>query len=169
VLVVVIYIMASAGAVDLSNRKVAYLSLASVLNNLDVEPDVRVLRICPACQEPYPAYRPGPFLCNRCQTPVFTETLSNDPRKKNARRIVKPALQCPYISIETQLRSILAVPGMIKAMDQWRPVMRQAGRYKDMFDGYVAKHVKAPDGTPFFQNPAPPKELRIGLVLGFDW
>jgi hypothetical protein len=103
VLVVVIYILALAGTVDLSNRRVVYLSLSLVLNNLDVKLDVRVLCICPNYQEPYPAYWPGPFLCNQCHTPVFAETLSNNPRKRNAHPIVKPVLQCPHISIESQL------------------------------------------------------------------
>jgi hypothetical protein len=75
------------------------------------------------------------------------------------------------MSIEAQLRAILAVPGMVQAMDAWCSVDRMTGQYKDMFDGRVAQHVKGVDGKVFFENPAPAgsKELRIGLVLGFDW
>jgi hypothetical protein len=40
-----------------------------------------------------------------------------------------------------------------------------------MFNGFIPRNVKGPDGTPFFAPPRPPevRELRIGLVLGFDW
>jgi hypothetical protein len=173
VLVVVMHILASAGAVDLRTGKAAYESLQSVLRNMDVEPDLKVLPVCPACQEPYPASREGPFLCSRCNTPVFSVTSSHDSRRANVPRLVKPILQCPYMSIEAQLRAILAVPGMVNAMDGWRSSHRTAGQYHDMFDGLVARQVRGVDGEPFFINPLifpdGHQELRIGLVLGFDW
>jgi hypothetical protein len=75
------------------------------------------------------------------------------------------------MTIEAQLRGILEVPGMEDELEQWRYTTRTSGKYIDMFDGRVPRNIKAHDGHPFFENPLPAgsTELRIGLVLGFDW
>jgi hypothetical protein len=75
------------------------------------------------------------------------------------------------MGIETQLRGILAIPGMEDELEQWRRLERRPGTYRDMFDGQVPRNIKGPDERPFFENPVPDNstELRIGLVLGLDW
>jgi hypothetical protein len=171
VLIVILGILVSAGAVQHPNSGATYTTLTSVLNNMGVKPELSILAVCPSCQEPYPACRKGPFLCTRCYAPVFVEAAAQGGHRPNAPWVYKPILQCPHLSIESQLREILAVPGMISAMDHWRTLPRESGQYRDMFDGFVTQNVKGPDGAPFFRAPQPSevKELRIGLVLGFDW
>jgi hypothetical protein len=76
------------------------------------------------------------------------------------------------MSIESQIQAILETPGMEDELEQWRYAARTSGEYHNMFDGRIARNIKACDGRPFFENPLPAaisKELRIGLVLGFDW
>ncbi|KAJ3536169.1 hypothetical protein NMY22_g6153 [Coprinellus aureogranulatus] len=85
-----------------------------------------------------------------------------------------PLLQAPFMSIQSQLASILAVPGVEAEMDKWRGKPRYAGHYRDIFDGAVTKSLPAPDGSLFFKNgvedrQGPDGELRIGLTLGLDW
>jgi hypothetical protein len=75
------------------------------------------------------------------------------------------------MSIEHQLRAIIDTPGMENELEKWRGAHRVEGEYNDMFDGRIARKIKGSDGRPFFENPLPTEssELRIGLVLGFDW
>jgi hypothetical protein len=173
VLFVVTHILACSGGVapNLLKSGTPYLSLRSVLDNLGVEPVFQVLAVCPKCQEPHPAAIKGPSSCVRCASPLFKEIRSHDQRRSQPHVKFQPFIQCPSMSIESQLRAILAIPGMEDEMESWRHVSRKSGEYHDMFDGRVAKDVKGPDGQPFFQNPAceGSSELRVGAVLGFDW
>ncbi|KZP33628.1 hypothetical protein FIBSPDRAFT_881787 [Athelia psychrophila] len=77
-------------------------------------------------------------------------------------------------SLESQLRGVLAVPGMEEEMNKWHAAPRQAGKYNNIFDGDICKNLKAHDGDKFFRNElgdedGPDGELRIGVTLGVDW
>jgi hypothetical protein len=169
VLVVVAHILAAAN-VPFGERP-AYTTLTSVMTNLNIEPAFQVLPLCPRCMEPYPANRDTSSVCDECANPLFAHIKRHDRRHAHAEDIARPLLQCPFMSIEQQLRTLLEVPGMEDELEQWRHVPRTPGKYHDMFDGRVPQEIKGPDEQPFFENPLPPDstELRIGLVLGFDW
>jgi hypothetical protein len=75
-------------------------------------------------------------------------------------------------SIESQLRQLLAIPGIEEQLEQWRTIPRTPDNLTDVFDGDICKTIPGADGRPFFENPRPagqPPELRIGLTLGADW
>jgi hypothetical protein len=171
VLVVVAHILMAAGVVYDDGQRSTYVSLTSVINNIGVEPVFQVLPMCPECMEPYPSSRAANSCCDRCAAPLFKKIPRLDRRRRTGENVVRPLLQCPSMSIESQLRAILDVPGMEDEMDHWRSVPRSPGVYNDIFDGRVTRELKGPDGRPFFENPAPAgsTELRIGVVLGFDW
>jgi hypothetical protein len=168
VLVVVANILAAAEVVP---QEAVYGSLTSVLNYLNAEPTFQVLAVCPSCIEPYPVSRKSNSTCDRCGGPLFKSTNRHDRRQQDLEAIATPLLQYPVMSIESQLRALLDIPGMEDELEQWREVQRTPGKYNDMFDGRIAQGIKGPDARPFFENPVPPRstELRIGLVLGFDW
>jgi hypothetical protein len=148
-----------------------YLSLTSVIAHLGIEPIIQVLPVCPSCSEPHPSGQLPDALCTRCLAPLFKHSKGLNQRQRHAEDITQPCLQYPHMNIEDQLRSILDIPGMEDEMERWRYTSRTRGKYKDMFDGRIPREIKGHDGRPFFENPAPGDvtELRIGLVLGFDW
>jgi hypothetical protein len=171
VLVVFGHIMAAAGVVLGQGQRGSYVSLASVMTNIGVEPVFQVLTVCPKCLEPYPAGRTSATPCDRCATPLFKATKERDRQRPTAPAPARPFLQAPHMSVEAQLRAILAMPGMEDHMESWRSVERTPGTKKDIFDGDMTKDLKGPDGKPFFQNPMPSDctELRVGVVAGLDW
>ena len=169
VLVVVGQILAAAGI--LSEHHALYISLASVMAGIGVEPVFCILPVCPSCLEVYPAEYPRNLPCRRCSSPIFSHTRRHDRRRPGAPAIVQPLLQFPVKGIEAQLREILVVPGMEGLMDGWRTKSRAPGSYQDNFDGRVCQELRGPDGRTFFENPLPPQssEVQIGLTLGVDW
>jgi hypothetical protein len=153
-----------------ASHEAPYASLTSVITHLGVEPDFQVLPVCPRCSEPHPSGQLPDALCIRCSAPLFKHTGRHNQRQRHTEDILRPHLQYPHMGIEDQLRTILEVPGMEDEMEQWRFKSRMRGKYNDMFDGRVPRDIKGPDGRPFFENPAvDANELRVGLVLGFDW
>jgi hypothetical protein len=171
VLLVVINIALAAGTALGGDSHTAYVSLKSVLDNIGAEPVFQVLPVCPRCMEPYPASSTHDSTCDTCGDPLFKRIPRRTRRQPNAPDTFRPHLQQPYMGIETQLRGILAIPGMEDELEQWRRLERRPGTYRDMFDGQVPRNIKGPDERPFFENPVPDNstELRIGLVLGLDW
>jgi hypothetical protein len=141
-------------------------SLPRILNKLDVEPTFDILPVCASCLEVYPAGNGTPSTCTRCNNFIFKSSTST----KSI-----PLLKFPSKSIESQLVSLLAVPGVEEAMDAWRGAPRRAGEYIDVFDGEIPKSLQDPEGHPFFRNgpddklKGPNGELRIALTLGVDW
>jgi hypothetical protein len=146
-------------------------SLTSVLSCLGSEPVFQILGVCPLCLEPCPVSRPHDSTCGRCGGPLFKHTNRHDRRQHDLEAVVTPLLQYPIMSIESQLRTLLDIPGMEFELEQWRRVQRTPGKDTDVFDGRIAQGIKGPDTRHFFENlaPAGSTELRIGLVLGFDW
>ncbi|KAF6741770.1 hypothetical protein DFP72DRAFT_861523 [Ephemerocybe angulata] len=145
-----------------------------ILARLDLEPEFDVLPICKNCWEVHPGSpEQRKEACVKCQTPLF---------KAKTRRWLglkdgpppSPLLQVPYMSLQSQLATIISVSGVEAMLDKWRIKLRHPDRYTDIFDGDVTKQLKAPDGTNFFREGAalgegPDGELRIGLTLGLDW
>jgi hypothetical protein len=141
-------------------------TLPRIMAKLNVEPVIYLLPVCPNCLEVYPSKKDTPSCCVRCGTAIFEAPSSSSQRVSLVR--------FPYMSIEAQLATILAVPGVEEEMDRWRSVTRFPGRYIDIFDGAFPRQCRAPDGSLFFQNTpedrrGPDGELRIGLTLGVDW
>jgi hypothetical protein len=171
VLVVVSHILVAGKYKLKDGQQAPYVTLSSVLTNLGVEPEFQVLPVCPQCMEVYPNTRARDSKCDRCLSPLFKHTKTVNGRRDEDDNIVRPLLQFPRLSIEDQLRKILEIPGMEDELEHWRHVHQTLGKSNDMFDGRVAQEIKGSDGRPFFENPSPVgcTELRIGLVLGFDW
>ncbi|KAJ2929408.1 hypothetical protein H1R20_g7676, partial [Candolleomyces eurysporus] len=140
-------------------------TLPRIMSKLNVEPTIHLLPICPTCLEVYPNRKSTPSSCILCSTTIFKPASSSQETRS-------PVLQFPYMSIESQLAMILAVPGVEEEMDRWQSIPRYKGHYTDIFDGAVARQLQAHDGTLFFSNEdrnGPNGELRIGLTLGVDW
>jgi hypothetical protein len=84
-------------------------------------------------------------------------------------------MYCPYKSIESQLTSVLAIPGLEAKLDNWHKLPCTSGKYQDVFDGNILKNLKMADGQRFFKNDAddvaagPNGELQISLSLGVNW
>ncbi|KAL4258273.1 hypothetical protein AB1N83_009184 [Pleurotus pulmonarius] len=148
-----------------------YTTLGSVLPRMGIEPKFDILPVCPNCLEVYPSTTPPDTICSCCASPLFRSRHSLNRRASSTTETHRPSLQFPTKSIESQLRDILAVPGMEEVLEGWRSKHRTAGVLTDIFDGDVCKTLPAPDGSTFFANPLPPgvEELRIGLTLGVDW
>jgi len=143
-------------------------TLPRIMSKLQVEPVFDILPVCPSCLEVYPAVSTPPNY-TRCAAPIF-KAQSSMPQAKPV-----PLLCYPSQSIESQLTSLLAVPGIEEALDGWRKIPRSAGKYVDIFDGKIPKNLKAVNGEKFFRNDpqdwdtGPNGEIRIGLTLGMDW
>ncbi|KAG6819077.1 hypothetical protein H0H93_015716 [Arthromyces matolae] len=149
-----------------------YKTLPSVLNHLNIEPEFRILPMCPQCLNVYPC-QPEIVSCATCNVPLYKSSSRSTPSLQTPGRSTRqPILQFPTKSIQEQLESILAVDGIEDVLEQWRHLPRISGEYIDNFDGEICKTVPGPNGRPFFENPAPretQEELRIGLTLGVDW
>jgi hypothetical protein len=154
------------------DRQAPYATLKTILNNMGVEPNFQVLPVCPQCSEPHPAGRSHTSTCNRCEAPLFKPLKTNGRRTGSAEPNSRPLVQYPSMSIKSQIQAILETPGMEDELEQWRYATQTSGEYHDMFDGRIARNIKACDERPFFENPLPAAistELQIGLVLGFNW
>jgi hypothetical protein len=172
VLVVVFHIIAALGVVLDPNHHTPLVSLSSVMNNIGIEPTFSVLPVCPNCLEPYPHNRVTLSLsCNRCDALLFRPVQQHRRCSASTGTISRALLQYPMMSIEAQLRAMLAVRGMEHQLESWRHLQRKPEELQDIFDGEVTRGLKGSDGQPFFENPLPlnSHELRIGLVLGLDW
>jgi hypothetical protein len=175
VLVVVSHILLAAGVVLDAGQQSPYVTLKSVMSNVGIEPAFHILAVCPQCMEPHPSSTSPGSMCTRCESPLFKSTARRGRRARapanDGANLERPLVQYPVMSVEAQLRAILAIPGMEDEMEHFRSVPRSPGVYNDMFDGRVPREIKGPDGRPFFENPVPPgsTELRVGLTLGFDW
>ncbi|RXW12469.1 hypothetical protein EST38_g13387 [Candolleomyces aberdarensis] len=120
-------------------------TLPRIMSKLNIEPTIHLLPICPTCLEVYPNKKSTPPSCILCSTTIFKPASSSQEARS-------PVLQFPYMSIESQLATILAVPGVEEEMDRWRSIPRYRGHYTDIFDGAVARQLQAHDGTLFFSN-----------------
>jgi hypothetical protein len=150
----------------------ALSTLASVLAKMELEPEFRVLPVCPTCLEVYPGGKQSPTICSRCSTFIYKARPSN--ARTSADAPSTPVLQFPFKSLESQLVALLAVPGVEVELDKWRSAGRKPGVYKDIYDGNICKDLKGHDGQRFFRNNSadrtgPNGELRIGVTLGVDW
>lgn len=171
VLVVVLNILRTAGH-NFAGIPPPYTTLPSVVSHLGVEPEFQALPVCSNCLEVFPATTKPGMLCHHCALPLFKSIPRHNRRTAEDTESHRPFLQFPYKSIESQLRDILAVPGMVNVLEQWRVKGRMPGRYTDNFDGAICKELPGADGRPFFENPRPqglPPELRLGVTLGADW
>ena len=148
------------------------VTLPCIMARLDVEPAFNILSLCPKCLEVYPCSPETPSICRKCASPMFKPTKSRCVPSPNQPRT--PLLQAPYMSIQVQLASILAIPGVEEEMDKWCSKPRYMHWYSNIFDGAVTKSLQAPDGTTFFKNgpgdeKGPDGKLQIGVTLGLDW
>lgn len=131
---------------------------------------IHILAVCPGCKEVFPSTPTTPDKCTKCAASLFSDvTLRGNTRKDRT-----PLIKYPYLSISEQLSSILALPGIMDVMDDWRKVKRTPGHYQDIFDGRIAQTINGHDGKLFFSNNAieprgPNGELRLGVNWGVDW
>lgn len=153
-----------------------YLTLPSVMNTLDATPTFQIAPVCPQCMAVYPPQTPVLGTCEKCEVPLFKTSPSHAEarRGKTQAENPRPVLQFPYKSLEDQLATMLANPGiedeMEKALDQ--ATSHKPGTYTNIFDGRVCQELRAADGSRFFFPDARAKstgELRIGVTLGVDW
>ncbi len=137
---------------------------------LGLEPEFRILPICPRCLEVYPDSLLA-SICTRCSTFIFKGIPPN--RSEASPR--SPLLRFPYKDLTSQLTEMLAISGIEDELDKWRTLPRKPDYYQDIFDGRICQTVPGHDGRPFFINDVhdkhagPDGELRIGLTLGVDW
>ncbi|KII85388.1 hypothetical protein PLICRDRAFT_31629 [Plicaturopsis crispa FD-325 SS-3] len=149
-------------------------TLPTVIAQLDAESSFKVYPVCPTCLKVYPVTTPYDHTCDRCAHPLYhpPPPRTEKHRRNTAAETRRPYLQYPSKSIEEQLATILALPGMEREMESWRNKQRVPGKYVDMFDGDICKTIPGPDGSPFFfpdTEAIVPGELRIGVSLGADW
>ncbi|TEB24213.1 hypothetical protein FA13DRAFT_1818064 [Coprinellus micaceus] len=123
------------------------VTLLHIMARLDVEPAFDILPLCPQCLEVYPRSPDTPSACRKCSSPMFKPTKSGSLPSPD--QLHTPLLQAPFMSIQSQLANILAIPGVEEEMDKWRRKPWYAHRYCDIFDGAVTKSLQAPDGTTF--------------------
>lgn len=140
-------------------------TLGTVHRRLGTDPPIVLLPTCSICQTVYPRTR-SLTACPRCNNDLYRNL-------KSSSRI--PVRKYPTHALEPQLRALLARPGMAGLLDGWRTLPRSPETMQDIFDGDVARKLKAPDGSLFFRNTpedrlaGPDGELRIGVTLGLDW
>lgn len=153
-----------------------YLTLPSVMNTLDATPTFQVAPVCPKCMAVYPPQTPVLSTCDNCDVPLFKIAPSHAEARRGKTQAEKPrpVMQFPYKSLEDQLATMLANPGiedeMERALDQ--ATAHKPGVYFNIFDGRVCQRLQAPDGSRFFFPDARTKstgELHIGVTLGVDW
>ena len=141
---------------------------------LQLDPLVSLLPVCPQCLDVCPAA--GSLhtqdSCLACSVDLFLPDKTKQ-GKDWANKI--PYIKYPYLPLSQQIQSLLAIPGLEKALDEWRTKPCTPGQYQDIFNGdmYRSK-LNDPDGKVFFSNGTgeangPNGELQIGVNLGIDW
>lgn len=153
-----------------------YLTLPSVMKTLDAAPTFQIAPVCPKCMAVYPPQTPVLSACDKCAVPLYktSPTTAEQRRGKTRAENPRPVLQFPYKSLEEQLATMLAVPGIEDEMEQalQQAAAHRPGIYSNIFDGRVCQSLKAPDGSRFFfpdNHTKATGELRIGVTLGVDW
>ncbi|KAN0074465.1 hypothetical protein V8E55_011877 [Tylopilus felleus] len=64
-----------------------------------------------------------------------------------------PYIKYPYLPLSQQIQSLLAIPGLEKALDEWQTKPCTPGQYQDIFNGDMChSKLKDPDGKIFFSN-----------------
>ena len=158
----------------LPQLKVLFITLQSATNALRLDPPVSLLPVCPQCLDVYPAA--GSLhtqdSCLTCSINLFLP----DKTKRGKDRANKiPYIKYPYLSLSQQIQSLLAIPGLKNALDEWQIKLHTPGQYQDIFDGDMCRSkLKDPDRKLFFSNSTgetkgPHGELRIRVNLGVDW
>ncbi|KAL1698044.1 hypothetical protein EV121DRAFT_297627 [Schizophyllum commune] len=174
VLSVVYHILLLAG-VEPRIPEQGWSTLPTILSHLGIEPNFRIIPLCPTCKTPHPPTHNLNQTCSQCSEPLYAarpRTGFHTAPNSNTTTPSRARLQMPLKSIEAQLRDVLQVPGIEDELEKWRSISRQPGVLQDNFDGAICQSLLGPDDRLFFENPLPPQaegELRIGLTLGVDW
>lgn len=149
-------------------------TLPTVMTALHADPSFRICPVCPTCQKVYPPSVLTSATC--CLKPLFitAPTPSEQRRGQNNREKPKPCLQFPYKSLEEQLATMLANPGVEEEIERSIDRVKSSvnGVYTNIFDGKVCKELPCQDGSLFFspsENVRASGELRVGVSLGVDW
>ena len=91
-------------------------------------------------------------------------------------RVWVPHICLPFLSISSQLESILSTPGIEGDIDWWHNLLQCKEYYQNISNGRVWGKILDPDGKLFFRSDsidgekcAPDGELQIGVALAMDW
>jgi hypothetical protein len=150
-------------------------TLRRALQYLDLEDGFCIFQMCNECRRIF-TETPNAPKCPSCKSDIFvSKTVQMKKRRSDGSRVTRllrePKLQFPFRSLLKQLELLLAMEDMERWMDAWRDTVHSNDVYSDISDGNIWKTIKAPDGSPFFDNRlwrAASDELRIALVLTYD-
>lgn len=150
------------------------VTLPTVMTALNADPVFPICPVCPSCQKVYPPSTPTTSSC--CTQPLFNTvpTSAEQRHGRTERQKPKPRLQFPYKSLEEQLATMLANPGVEEEIECSidKVAASVEGVYTNIFDGKICKELPCKDGSKFFSPSAEVRasgELRIGVSLGVDW
>ncbi|THU88212.1 hypothetical protein K435DRAFT_680238 [Dendrothele bispora CBS 962.96] len=149
-------------------------TLPSVMYCLGVDPCIRVLPVCPKCQEVYASTIPKNAICD-CGETIFKLAFTPNSQRR-AREDPKPRLQFPMKTISEHLVEMLSVSEIEKEMESVYEKFssHQPGQYRNIFDGKVCRELPSRycNTFPNVQGIIPHRpagELRIGVTMGVDW
>jgi len=93
--------------------------------------NVTALPVCSACGDVFHVGDGAPIDCPRCSIPLYEALLepTNLPIPNPTRRVLVPRIRLPFLSISSQLESILRTPGIEEDMDWWRTLSQKQGVY----------------------------------------
>lgn len=153
-----------------------YKTLPSVMSALNVDPTFRIAPVCPKCQAVYSPKSLPTAACDKCKVPLYrsSPTRGQERTGRTTHEDPKPVLQFPYKSLEEQLATMLANPGIEDEMERALDKINSStpGVWTNVFDGQVCQELPGQDGSKFFKPDDKAKaagELRIGVSLGVDW
>ena len=69
-----------------------------------------------------------------------------------------------YFGLECSLQSLLLIPGLALACEQWRSRCITEGVMEDVYDGNIWKEFQVYGDRPFLSNP-----FAFGLMMNIDW
>lgn len=150
------------------------ITLPTVMTALNADPTFMICPVCPTCQRVYPPSTPTSTTCCLKLLFITSPTPSEQRRGRTQREKPKPALQFPYKSLEEQLATLLANPGIEDEIERSLNKVKSSvnGVYTNIFDGKVCKELPCQDGSLFFSPSEELQrsgELRVGVSLGVDW
>ena len=85
-----------------------------------------------------------------CGTPLLKSV-----ELASQRKILYPFITYCYFSIKCSLQSLLLVPGLALACEQWWSRCITEGVMEDVYDGNIWKEFQVYDDRPFPSNPSP--------------
>ena len=94
-----------------------------------------------------------------CATPLLKSV-----ELASQRKILYPFMTYRYFGLECSLQSLLLIPGLALACEQWRSRCTTEGVMEDVYDGNIWKEFQVYGDRPFLSNP-----FAFGLMMNIDW